>query len=256
MDRAHRALGLVVAVALASARPARAQAAAEAACFPACRSGFLCHEGRCISACNPPCGAGETCTGAAQCVPTVPATPTVFLSEAAPADVPPPVADAGWARGAFYFGATSVVIDVALTTAVVMTNPQQPSTSRTLGGLSIAVFGVTVPFLALGGGSARSHPEVRGHFGLRVASWVGYALTLGGAAVLLARSHHKIMDDKPIIAVGALGALSTLGFTLDARASAMQAERLRGTSASQPIIGLTSGRAGGVVPTLGWAGTF
>jgi hypothetical protein len=43
-------------------------ARAESECVPACRDGFMCHEGRCISACNPPCGAGETCTAAGQCV--------------------------------------------------------------------------------------------------------------------------------------------------------------------------------------------
>jgi hypothetical protein len=37
-------------------------AAGEAACFPACRSGFVCDPaGRCVSACNPPCDAGERC---------------------------------------------------------------------------------------------------------------------------------------------------------------------------------------------------
>lgn len=38
-------------------------------CFPACRSGFLCHEGRCLSACNPPCGDREKCAAGGECVP-------------------------------------------------------------------------------------------------------------------------------------------------------------------------------------------
>jgi hypothetical protein len=36
-------------------------------CVPACRSGFTCIAGRCVSACNPPCEAGEFCTGDGQC---------------------------------------------------------------------------------------------------------------------------------------------------------------------------------------------
>jgi hypothetical protein len=32
--------------------------AADPACFPACRDGYLCHLRQCISACNPPCAAG------------------------------------------------------------------------------------------------------------------------------------------------------------------------------------------------------
>lgn len=37
------------------------------ACFPACRDGHLCHQGNCISACNPPCAAGSHCTGQGIC---------------------------------------------------------------------------------------------------------------------------------------------------------------------------------------------
>jgi hypothetical protein len=34
------------------------------ACFPACRSGYVCSpEAKCVSLCNPPCGDGETCAG-------------------------------------------------------------------------------------------------------------------------------------------------------------------------------------------------
>jgi hypothetical protein len=43
--------------------PARA-----ADCVPSCRDGFLCHQGQCIEACNPPCAEGELCTGEGQCV--------------------------------------------------------------------------------------------------------------------------------------------------------------------------------------------
>ena len=44
-------------------------AAPPAACFPRCRSGFFCHQGRCISRCNPHCAAQEVCTQHGQCVP-------------------------------------------------------------------------------------------------------------------------------------------------------------------------------------------
>lgn len=37
-------------------------------CVPSCRAGFLCHEGKCIEACNPPCAEGESCSGKGQCV--------------------------------------------------------------------------------------------------------------------------------------------------------------------------------------------
>lgn len=37
-------------------------------CVPACRSGFMCHAGMCISQCNPPCGAGYFCSAQGECI--------------------------------------------------------------------------------------------------------------------------------------------------------------------------------------------
>jgi hypothetical protein len=39
------------------------------ACVPACRAGFVCADGRCVSACNPPCGNNETCGRDGECHP-------------------------------------------------------------------------------------------------------------------------------------------------------------------------------------------
>jgi hypothetical protein len=37
-------------------------ASADATCFPACRTGYLCNaQGQCVSACNPPCDAQQAC---------------------------------------------------------------------------------------------------------------------------------------------------------------------------------------------------
>jgi hypothetical protein len=43
-------------------------------CFPACRKGHVCHEGKCISKCNPPCPANMICQDNGECSPadTVP----------------------------------------------------------------------------------------------------------------------------------------------------------------------------------------
>jgi hypothetical protein len=38
------------------------------ACFPPCRKSYVCVRGQCVSACNPPCPAGETCTAEGECV--------------------------------------------------------------------------------------------------------------------------------------------------------------------------------------------
>lgn len=36
-------------------------------CYPPCREGFVCHQGRCVSACNPPCPPGEVCIEGRRC---------------------------------------------------------------------------------------------------------------------------------------------------------------------------------------------
>jgi hypothetical protein len=38
------------------------------ACYPPCRSGFVCHKGKCVSRCNPPCPEGQKCTDSGDCV--------------------------------------------------------------------------------------------------------------------------------------------------------------------------------------------
>ena len=71
---------------------ARAQTS-EATCVPACRSGFVCVEGRCVSACNPPCLSTETCTSSGACTASPPAISyaTASTSTAAPVTPKPAV---------------------------------------------------------------------------------------------------------------------------------------------------------------------
>jgi hypothetical protein len=84
-------------------------AAPAPSCIPACRSGYVCIQGQCISACNPPCSAGQTCTPDAQCL----ATPPLFASPEAPKHEQPrdPSAelhDGFMARATIGFGGASV----------------------------------------------------------------------------------------------------------------------------------------------------
>ncbi len=57
-------------------------------CFPKCRSGYLCHEGKCISMCNPPCDSDEKCTASGECVSKAAQAPPVVV---APTPSPPVV---------------------------------------------------------------------------------------------------------------------------------------------------------------------
>lgn len=54
----------------------------EPGCFPACRFGYVCARGRCISKCNPPCPPDQVCVGGKYC--------ELRPSEPAPYEPPPP----------------------------------------------------------------------------------------------------------------------------------------------------------------------
>lgn len=70
-----------------SSAPASSSAPANAdarACFPACRDGFTCYQGQCVSLCNPACPAGLECVEGRRCEPPVPG------ARSQPYEPPPP----------------------------------------------------------------------------------------------------------------------------------------------------------------------
>lgn len=69
--------------------PLGAEAQQEPACFPPCRSGYLCVDGACVSACNPPCSGGDRCVDGA-CVPAGAPSTTPPPQGPGPAPTPPP----------------------------------------------------------------------------------------------------------------------------------------------------------------------
>ena len=81
-------IGVLTAPRMADAQvpstPGGGVAGAAPGCVPACRSGFVCNQGQCISMCNPPCAAGDLCTANGECVRGSPPSP----------DAPPPVTPA------------------------------------------------------------------------------------------------------------------------------------------------------------------
>lgn len=66
-----------------------AMAQEDTSCFPACRSGYVCYQGQCIEACNPPCPDGERCSAEGECIPVAKATRPPVAPIAPPP--PPPV---------------------------------------------------------------------------------------------------------------------------------------------------------------------
>ena len=77
-----------------NARPASEEApATPGACVPACRTGYVCIDSRCVMACNPPCSAGERCTAQGECEPRVEATSREFSTDSSEASTGEQTAD-------------------------------------------------------------------------------------------------------------------------------------------------------------------
>jgi hypothetical protein len=71
---------------------------ASTTCVPDCRSGFVCVDGQCVSACNPPCAATEVCTAQGSCVPG--SMPPPAIAAPAPTPTQPPAQAPAAAPGA------------------------------------------------------------------------------------------------------------------------------------------------------------
>ncbi|HEY3494318.1 MAG TPA: hypothetical protein VGK73_06520 [Polyangiaceae bacterium] len=231
-----------------------------AQCFPACREGFLCHGGACISECNPACPPGQACRAGGRC--EIEAVPPAAV---APGPAGPP-ADPGWARGAAYFSYISGAIILGGTAGVMAMNDSSTDDDARMAGIATTVYlAASAPIVAVGGGSARHHPDVKGATALRVVSWVGYALALVDAGFLVGVSFENEVSNAHIFSVGLLGALSTVGLGVDAHISAAQAEAVRDSQTPPPaqpgftlapVLGMASAGSERRVPYAGVRGEF
>lgn len=77
-------LALLYSGSLAAQPAATAAPATPPACYPACREGFTCNQGQCVSLCNPPCPTGLACVEGRRCEPPLPG------GTARPYEPPPP----------------------------------------------------------------------------------------------------------------------------------------------------------------------
>lgn len=138
---------LAIAVIIAgSLMPAPAHAAE---CIPSCRDGYICHQGQCITACNPPCAEGERCSADGQCV--------ADAGSAAAAESPYAAVDTGGGGSADSAGKPSTAV---------------PATFVGLGG-----------FLLIAGGVSFATGEWDGFYGdyWGTGQWVGVVLMTWGA---------------------------------------------------------------------------
>jgi hypothetical protein len=196
-------------------------------------------QGQCVSLCNPPCGASESCTAMGECV-RPPGNTTM------PPDVntrvyvmPSRPADPGWASGA------GVTLGLAIGSEATK-DEQIPSLP--LGVSATVLVAIAGPITAVGAASARDGGDVKGALGLRIVGWVAYGIMLAEASVLIGLGVNEIEPpDGVILSVGALGATSLFSFAGDAFFSAAEANAKRRSGPQQLTLR--------VAPSLGWIRT-
>jgi len=171
--------------------------------------------------------------------------------------------DPGWGYEAFVIGLVATAAITGLTAASAVEHGK--SNSAIFGLSALGTFAVAGPVLAFGGMSARDNPIHKGYPTVRALSWIGYGLTLaGGIGLGIAGMDGDDVKPGYIASVGILGVLSTVGFSIDAYASAEQAESPVGqlgnvrsrTPSLTPILSLSPNKDGGMAGLLGLGGRF
>jgi hypothetical protein len=237
-------------------------------CVPGCREGFVCSDHKCVSVCNPPCAAGQTCTSLGQCVPGEGATsqgPVVPLMVPEKEQSHPELGpgDPGWAMEAGIIGLVGAAGVVTLTALSAWKNGEAASGYFGVGALStVAIAG---PVVAIGALSARSNPIHKGYPLVYTLSWIGYgaSLVFGGALLIDGMATKEGVPAGWIAGAGAIGALTLVGFSIDAIASAVHAKSPIGqlgvrdqTPSVMPTMALVPERNGGLAATFGLNGLF
>lgn len=239
----RRALSVVAVVGFASSSLAQE-------CVPACRSGYFCHDGQCLSRCNPPCPAGSTCQDNGEC--------TVASTAAAPSATGPGLrVNQGWGGAAGVVGAVSTGIILVLTGATIAINGSDAATY--VGAVATLFAGVSIPIVAVGAASSRWDPQIRGAPAWRVTGWIAYVLCMidALAAVGIGVAGYTY-PSYGIASIGALGVIAAVSHMIDAFSSSGQAEsfattgRVTGRWQHSPVLALAPDGHGGTVGYVGW----
>lgn len=220
-------------------------------CVPACRSGYFCHDGQCISRCNPPCPSGSTCQDNGECA--------VASTAPAPSAAGPGLrVNQGWGGAAGVLGAVSAGLIVVLTGVTIAINGSDAATY--VGAVATLFAGVSIPIVAVGAASSRWDPQLRGAPAWRVTGWIAYVLCMidAIAAVGIGVAGYTY-PSYGIASIGALGVIAALSHMIDAFSSSGQAETLATTGQvstrwqqHSPVLALAPDGHGGTVGYVGW----
>jgi hypothetical protein len=161
--------------------------------------------------------------------------------------------------GAGVLGVVSAGVITGLTVLTIVLNGNDIANYS--GGVTLLFAAVTVPIVAVGAGSGRWDPSIRGALGWRIVGWVCFGLAMVNGVVTLGIGLAGGAVPSALIgALGGLGVIAAVSLALDGFITAGEGRALAEGSASvvrhQPLFTLARDSRGGVVPTVGWALVF
>jgi hypothetical protein len=227
------------------------------ACNPACAANEVCTSaGECVSRCNPPCAAGEACGADGACRP-----PAHGLSEPVGPKKDPRLlgASADRASRAGTLGVVTAAVLAASTIALLLA-PSRIEVRLPIGIVAGVFGGIAIPLVATGSASARKGGLVSGHPTFRRSGWIAFVTAMCEGVLLIALTLGDV--DVPVAAGGSammLVAASSLFFALDAFESAQQLRDLTTAArAGDPRlwVGLARDPDGGAALSLGLVWSF
>lgn len=165
----------------------------------------------------------------------------------------------GWATGAGVLGVVSAGVIVGLTAVTVAINGND--IANYTGGVTLLFAAVSVPVVAIGAGSGRWDPSIRGGVAWRVVGWVSFGLAMVNGVVSLGVGLSGVTVPSVLIAtLGGLGALSAVSHALDAFITGGEGRALAAQPTSglqhQPLFYWVRDSRGGLAPSVGWAMVF
>lgn len=249
--RVHHLVAVVACLITLGSATAEAQR-----CFPACRSGYVCYRQQCVSACNPPCPAGQQCLDGGRCVGVGTPwamTPGPTTMAYAPQVRPIALRSPGWATAAGIWGIANAVISLGAGTSTFFIEDEAARGAVALS--AVGYLGVATPFVVVGGNSSTG----RSVTGLEVMGWITYGLGMTGGLVLSMLHINNAGPDREAsyyyyVPFGLLSLANAL-FAGDAFVSASRATTYAAATLT-PRVAFAPDGAGGMAVRVGLGGVF
>jgi hypothetical protein len=122
----------------------------------------------------------------------------------------------------------------------------------TLGGMATLSLGISAPIIAGRARRTREITGVEGSYSARLAGWIFYGIAMADAVTLLGLNFADVyIPDGTVIAVGVVGAASSILFGIDAGQTARESKQYVGDWNLSPTMNISKDRFGNQFTSVG-----